>query len=274
LSEVSITVLSAATCAACGVPLAAPPPDGPRLCGTCRPATAHPVADGPLRTWPLLLGVAQLIEGVGARAALAAMAAQLPAAALAAGGAPIAAAMAAFLGLIVGAGLVTALALEEVGTPGAARLATAAPTVARRLPVLLGASLLSSLFVALLSLLCVVPGVVRALSYTLVLPLAIHGEHDVMACLRASRIRMHGHRAGIFVAVLLLWIVGLAVGIVHSIAVDSIALFQGGVARSLAGAPPLLQVVLSLGPLLTGLAWVPATLLSVVVWARLQARRG
>lgn len=64
--------------------------------------------------------------------------------------------------------------------------------------ILLG--VLSSLFVALWSLLLIIPGIVKAYGYGMIYYIkADHPEYDWRTCLQASQQMMHGHKMDLFV---------------------------------------------------------------------------
>jgi ribosomal protein S27AE len=250
---------------------------GPRrLCAECVARGTHPVERTPMATWPLLEGVATLLGAMGLRGAVAVVLLQLPAAMLTVAMPGVTTALASMLATLLGTGVVTALGLEEVDGPGTSRLAHAGATVLGRVGPLIGGTVLANVIIGLLALLCLVPGVVRALSYMLVVPLILRGEHGVRDALRASRIRMHGSRARIFPAVLLVGSLLVAIVIVQGIAVQVLWWEQGMHGPiGLFGPRPLeVRVLEATGQLAMAVGTMPVTLLAVVVWAKLRAGRG
>lgn len=119
---------------------------------------------------------------------------------------------------------------------------------------------LAGIQIFLFTLLLIVPGVVRALSLAIALPIALHEEPD--SALRESTRRMKGHRAVAFVAYLiwgLAWLLAVGASMVVYVGAD-LAYFEMADAE-LVGVSLLIGILF---PVLT----VPLTCTSAVLYAK------
>ena len=73
------------------------------------------------------------------------------------------------------------------------------------LPLFL-AILLQQLIVMVHSFFLIVPGIVKALSYSVIVPLVVSGEAGAISCLHESWLRLHGHRKNIAPLMIALWL--------------------------------------------------------------------
>jgi hypothetical protein len=163
---------------------------------------------------------------------------------------------------LIGTGMVIDLALQHV-TDERTSIASAARTSLRAYVGLLFAALISSLVVGVFLLLLVIPGILRALSYAIVLPLIIDGDARSTDALGLSRDRMKGHRGPAFLAFLAVY----ALPAVWFALNADVALAGLSPDATLAAG---LEVRMSVYALVDALLAIPITLLGVVLHLKLR----
>ncbi len=252
---------------------------GPSLCAECIERTAHPIVQTSASLGEVLTGVFQLLRVVGLPAVLLVTLAELPMSIFEFVVPDVPFALSNLWGFFVGTAaemVVLHLAWQVIAkreqhvTVGAA-----VSVVGQRLGALLGTRFFSNLLTLLYSLLLVVPGVMKALSLTLAMPIALHEGADANAAMAASTTRMKGHRwtalfayclaAAPFV-VLVLALMCLAMG--HDLANAASA-----PAASTETTAVYDYTMLALG-ILTPAALVPVTLVPAVLYAKLRQPQG
>jgi hypothetical protein len=228
----------------------------------------------------VLTGVFQLLRVVGLPAVLLVTLAELPMSIFEFVVPDVPFALSNLWGFFVGTAaemVVLHLAWQAIATrEQQVAVGAAVSAVGQRLGALLGTRFFSNLLTLLYSLLLVVPGVMKALSLTLAMPIALHEGADANAAMAASTARMEGHRwtalfayclAGAPFLVLLLALLCLGTG--HDLANAASA-----PASSTATTAFYDYTMLALG-VLTPAALVPVTLVPAVLYAKLrQPQRG
>ncbi|RLB48105.1 MAG: hypothetical protein DRJ42_23985 [Deltaproteobacteria bacterium] len=131
--------------------------------------------------------------------------------------------------------------------------------VRKFLPLAL-ANQLQILIVAIHTVLLIVPGIIKAASYALVMPLVISGEAGAISCLHESGRRMHGYRAKMLPLLAVLWLPFLAIQ-VYGLA--TLANLDAGIAD--APTNPFVDILFPL----TEIPWIFVTL---SLHAKLRAR--
>lgn len=233
------------------------------LCQACIDALRTPLETDPITFGSLVRGVVGLAKRVGISAVLITVAFQLPLVALTLWSevGPAVGTVWVFVALL-GNGMVIDLALQHV-TDERTSVTAALRTAGRAYIGLLFAAFVSSLVVGVFMLLLVVPGILRALSYAIVLPLIIDGDASSTDALTLSKERMKGHR----------WPAFLAFAAVY---VAPAAWFALNVDIALAGlapdssVPPELTARTAIFGLVDALLAVPVTLLGVVLHLKLR----
>ncbi len=182
------------------------------LCAQCIDRVKHPIETSPANSGEILRGTGRLLRDVGVPCALVAVAFQLPLAAL-----TVWSEAGATIGLfwapvsLVATGVIIDFALSHVDDRPL-RIGPSLGVALRAWVGLLFAAIISELMVAIFTLLLVVPGILRALSYAIVFPLIIDGDARSTDALAVSQARMKGHRGAAFLAYLvvlvppLLWL--------------------------------------------------------------------
>lgn len=185
--------------------------DGHRLCADCMGRLSE-IERTPPTVGNLLCDTARILGRVGPTAALIVICFDLPMVLLEVFVPDLPSIASTLWGAtvsVVGSGAVLWLAHRAIRGEGAdPRVALS--RAGERASGLIGANFLSAIVTLLYSLLLFVPGIVRALSLALVLPIALHEGADANTALRASTDRMKGHRAVALVAYLLWGSLGVA----------------------------------------------------------------
>lgn len=248
-------------CSRCGTFAPLSSVAGAMLCAECA-ARMHEIARTPSSLGYLLKGIVQLLGRIGAVAAVIAFVFDLPIS-IAHFFFPVPFAVESAWGFVtlIGNAAILVLAQQVIaGRPTS--VGEAFKLAISRYGSLLGASIVSGIMTFLFLLLLIVPGVVRALGYALILPLVLHENADTSVALHQSLVRMKGHRAEAFFAYMVLFIPGFftvaavafAGGLV--VAIDPTLEPQALFAQNAAGA---------LFPIL----WLPVVLLPAVLYPKL-----
>jgi len=237
------------------------------LCAECIERVRHPVESTPLTAGHLIVGVLQLLGPIAPKALVAVLLVELPLVALTLVGDPTGL-IANLYGLaaLVGTGAVIHLALcAAEGEQGTVRQALR--SALRRWIGMLGAAIVSGLIVFFFTLLLVVPGILRALSYALVMPLIVSGEASGVDALEMSRRRMAGHRAQALLAYCVVWIAPVLLfgtyWLVDRMLTDRYGLWTDEV-------PLPLRILDAVYTLLYPIAELPVVLLSVALHLKLR----
>jgi hypothetical protein len=247
---------------------------GPALCAECIERTAHPIVQTPAHTGDILRGVFQLLRAVGLPSVLVVTLAGLPMTIISYFLPELPFAVSGIWDFVVGTTsemIVLHLAWQAI-TRRERRVSVteALSAVGRRLGPLLGTRFLSNLMTVLFSLALIVPGVMKALSLTLAMPIALHEDGDPSAAMAASTQRMSGHRVVAFAAycvtgapyvAIFVWLMCIAMAQDLARAVDAPSASVGTTAF-------YGYVMLALG-VLTPAAVLPVTLVPAVLYAKL-----
>lgn len=257
-------------CDRCGTFASLSPLRGQLLCEACTERVLHPIERAPMGTASLLSGVWEIWRVLWWRALLLVVAFELPFLLITAL-VPAAQAVDRFSWFVtvLADGALILLVMQVIeGRTVSARGALSEVTT--RWGAIIWASLLSNLIIGLFTLLLIVPGVLRALSYLLVLPVVLHDEGRGSDALSSSSKLMEGSRSHVFVTWLVLFLPPLLV----LFAYVGVGLWLEGVfteTPSLDGPSPattaLLDVVAPIGVVL---ALIPLKLLPAVVYAKVR----
>lgn len=248
---------------------------GPELCAECIERTAHPIVRTGSGVGDILSGVFQLLRTVGLPAALIVTLAGLPMSIVQHLLPDLPFVVSSFWDFFVGT-LAEMVVLHLAWQAIAKReqrisLGAAFSAVGRVFGSLLGTRFICNLVTLLFMLLLVVPGVMKALSLTMAMPITLHEGSDASAAMASSTARMQGHRADAFFA----YCLAGAPFFVLFVAIICLASAQG-FAQGLD--PPEANwapsefydfAMLALG-IATPAALVPVTLVPAVLYAKLR----
>jgi hypothetical protein len=259
---------------------------GPPLCAACVERAIPPLVRDPADLQGLLRGVLALLGSVGWRAALVAVALEVPFVALEAVARDLPFMVNQLYGFLVGTvaeGVALHLAWQATAPGVSPSVGRAVRRVMSRYGSILGTRFLVSLQVVLYTLLLVVPGVLKALSLTLALPLAVTEEVDAGTATSRSEALMSGHRGAAFLA----YCVALAPAMLGFLVYACVLASAGVVAAVASGDPSQAESVasepwyalvgalfgLTMPALLLPFQLVPAVLLAKRVHARVDEPR-
>lgn len=248
-----------------------------RLCAECIERVRHPLETAPATAGGVLSGVGQLLAATGPRLALAASLVQIPLALLILLTDLPATALSLYSFItLVGTGAVIELALRVVdGEP--TTLIAAYRLALRKWLGMIAAEIFAGLIILVFILLLVVPGLVRALSYAIVLPLIIDGEAHGVDALEMSRKRMKGHRLQALLAYLVTFtpsILSYALYLALATALSGADVGALVVGEPLVDYPSSLRLLDALDMVLYPVFELPVVLTAVVLHAKLRSRDG
>ncbi len=244
-----------------------------KLCDDCIERARHPIERSPAKTGEILRGVGTLLRQDGLRLAATAALIQLPIAilTLVADLPPIARAFYAFATLL-GTGAAIEVALQRIDG-GELSIVSAYRLAVRKWIGMIAANLFAGLIIMFLMVLLVVPGILRALSYAIVLPLIIDGEAHGVDALSLSRERMKGHRLAVlpvYLVTLLPWIIVAVLYMFVSTALSGAETGAILMGEPLPAYPPSLRAVDAADALLYPVWDLPAVLTAVVLHVKLR----
>lgn len=247
---------------------------GPALCAECIERTAHPIVQTPSGVGDLVRGVFQLARAIGLPGAVVVTLAGLPMSLIefAVPGIPFV--VSNLWGFIVGTAaemVVLHLSWQAI-TSREQRASTGAAlsAVGRRFGALLGTRFISNLVTLLFSLLLIVPGVMKAMSLAIAMPITLHEGSDASSAMASSTARMRGHRMEAFLA----FCVTGAPLFLLIVAIFCVAAAQGAAQQLGSPTAPVAAsafydyAMLALG-ILTPAALLPMTLVPAVLYAKL-----
>lgn len=245
---------------------------GPDLCAECIERTAHPIVLTGTSVSELLSGVFQLLRAVGLPAAALVTAAAVPITLVEFVFPKLPFFVSSLWNFFVTTSVdmvVLHLAWQAI-TRREQRVAVgeAFSAVGRRLGGLLGTRFIANFVTFLFTLLLIVPGVMKAMSLFIVMPIALHEDNaDPMS---SSTMRMDGHRMNAFLAAC---VAGAPV-FVAFLALMCVSM-SAAIAQNVDGVPPpdstQLESIMGLAFGLTMPAsLLPITLLPAVLYAKLQ----
>lgn len=258
-------------CARCGnfAPLSSK--YGPALCATCIERSVDPVQKRAFDFAGLLSGTASLTRRIGPLGALLVVLAGAPITVLTHFvELPLAATNLYDVFVLMPVQMMIVYMAFQLVVLRAERpsLSEAARRVASRYGALLAAAFVSGIVIVLFLLLLVVPGIVKALSLALVMPIALLEGADASSAMSKSTARMRGHRlallAGYLVALVPLL---LAVVVVACVAGASVflAMDAQGVVPQTTRAQDVVSVIFELA---TPALMLPITLMQAVAYVK------
>jgi len=246
-----------------------------QLCDECIERVRHPLESAPATGGAVLAGVGQLLAATGPRLAFAAALIQVPLAALILLTDLPATALSlyAFVSLL-GTGAVIDLALRVIDDERAA-VGAAYRVALQKWLGMIAAEIFAGLIILAFALLLLVPGIVRALSYAIVLPLIVDGEAHGVDALETSRKRMRGHRLQALLAYAVAFVPGIASYALYLAIATALSGADVGalvVGEPLVDYPSSLRLLDALDMLLYPIFELPVVLTAVVLHAKLRSR--
>lgn len=190
-------------CERCGTFAELHPVAGRRLCARCL-EHVDAIERTPMGVGTVLAGVLQLLKRIGLASALLLVAIDLPIAAVELLLRPptMVANIYGLLVSIVGQAAILVMAHGVITGETSASLPSALRLAIGRWPALVGTQILVNLVTIVGVLLCVVPGIIAALGFTVTLNLVLLEHDSGTSALRTSWNHMKGHKATIFGAYL------------------------------------------------------------------------
>lgn len=180
------------------------------LCEACIEVNTHDAERGEITVREVVAGALALFREVGSRAVAATLAFSIPLALvnvvfeLSSEASLIFAFASPFVFYLV-YGLTFDLGLSVLDGEEPKLASSLGVAVRKFLPLAL-ANQLQILIIAVHTVLLVIPGIMKAASLTLVMPLVISGEAGAISCLHESGRRMRGHRAKMLPLLFVLWL--------------------------------------------------------------------
>ncbi|MEM9188493.1 MAG: hypothetical protein AAGF12_04930 [Myxococcota bacterium] len=169
------------------------------ICAQCIHDQLHPIETDPVDAGSLLRGVFQLLGMLGGRVFAMLLMIEIPLVLIAWGGDESGYAFNVYsLFSIVGTAIVVSVGLQRVDQWQDSDFRTAISHGIRKWGPILLALFASSLVILVFTILLVVPGILRALSYLLIVPLIVADDARHVDALSLSHERMLGHRARAF----------------------------------------------------------------------------
>ncbi len=251
-------------CDRCGAFEALSPSRDQQLCAPCIERLMHPIEQAPLELASLLEGVWQVFRNIWWMALLLVAAFEIPLLLLSylTPASQFIDRFSWFI-TILADGAIIFLALQVI-EGRTLSVKDALNQTVQRWGAVIWASILSNLVTLFMTLLLIVPGVLRALSYAVVLPIVLHDRGRGTDALSRSAALMEGSRAHVFLAWLILFFPPLVILVAYvgvGIAVDETLINP-----SLE--PTLLFDVL--GPAAVVLSLVPLKILPAVIYAKVR----
>jgi len=245
---------------------------GPELCAECIERTAHPIVRSGTSVGDLLSGVFQLLRAVGLPAAILVTLAGLPIALLEYAVPELPFFVSSLWGFFVTTSfdmVVLHLAWQAiVRREQRVAIGEAFSAVGRSLGTLLGVRFVANLVTLLFTLLLIVPGVMKAMSLLLVMPIALHENNgDAMS---SSTQRMQGHRMNAFIACCVA-AAPLLLAVSSLVCVSVVLAVAQNVDGTAPAAPSGFESVLGLAlGIVIPVTSLPLTLVPAVLYAKLQ----